>query len=166
MALLQKTGHCFSCHLWFGRCFWLKIHCTTHLETWIFKPFQNKNKFVYSVWIARISLGMALSILWGFEDDKDGRGVYFKVKDIYECVSNMKQVALMSMTKLSALTLTYNTTGGVPVFITKFRTILNDLKDAKESVSVVMAKSMLLSKIQGKDLHTHSRMVFWAQMTT
>jgi hypothetical protein len=110
-----------------------------------FLLFQAKNKFVYSVWIARVSSGMALSILCDYEDEKDGRGVYFKFRDIYECASNMKQVALMSMTKLSALSLTYNTTGGVPVFITKFRTILNGLKDAKEPVSDVMAKSMFLS---------------------
>ena len=94
---------------------------------------------------------MALSILCDFEDEKDGRGVYLKLKDIYECASNMKQVALMSITRLSALTLTYNTSGGVPVFITKFRNLLNDIKDAKEPVSDVMAKSMFLSKIQDKD---------------
>ena len=116
-----------------------------------FQLFQNKNRFVYSVWIARISLGMALSILSDFDVAMDGRGVYFKLMDIYECASNRKQVALMSMTKLSALTLTYNSTGGVPVFITKFRTILHDLKSAKEPISDVMAKSMFLSKIQDRD---------------
>jgi hypothetical protein len=47
--------------------------------------------------------------------------------------------------------LTYNSTGGVPVFITKFRTILHDLKSAKGPISDVMAKSMFLSKIQDKD---------------
>ena len=57
----------------------------------------------------------------------------------------------MAMTKLSALSLTYNATGGVPVFITNFRNLLNDLKDAKEPVSDVMAKSMFLSKIQDRD---------------
>ena len=56
-----------------------------------FQLFQSKNRFVYSVWIARISSGMALSILCDYEDEKDGRGVYFKLMDIYECASNMKQ---------------------------------------------------------------------------
>src|SRR5215217_1448869 len=75
--------------------------------------FQEKNKFVYSVWMSRITAGLALSILCDFEDEKDGRGVYFKLMDIYECASSMKQQALMAMTRMSALSLSYNTTGGV-----------------------------------------------------
>jgi hypothetical protein len=54
----------------------------------------------------------------------------------------------MAMQKISVLVLQYNTAGGAPIFITKFRDALNDLKDAQEPVSDVMAKSMFLSKIQ------------------
>ena len=60
----------------------------------------------------------------------------------------MKQVAMMALQKLQSLSMGYNTTGGAPVFITKFRDTLNDLKDAKEPISEVMAKSMFLAKIQ------------------
>lgn len=95
-----------------------------------YQVYQEKNKFVYSVWMSRIK-----------EDKKDERGVNFKLKDIYECASNMKQVALMAMNKLSNLTMAYNTPGGVPVLIIKFRDLLNNLKDAGEPVSDIMAKS-------------------------
>jgi hypothetical protein len=64
-----------------------------------YQMFQEKNKFVYSMWILRITSGLALSILRDFEDAKDGRGVYLKLLNIYECRSNMKQVALMALQK-------------------------------------------------------------------
>ena len=41
--------------------------------------------------------------------------------------------------------------GGVPAFITKFRGALQVLKDANEPVSDAMAKSMLLSRVKGRD---------------
>ena len=37
------------------------------------------------------------------------------------------------------------------MFITKFRDALNDLKDAKEPISDVLAKSMFLARIEDKD---------------
>ena len=92
-----------------------------------------------------------MSILRDYEDTKDGRGVYLKLLDIYECKSNMEQVALMALSKLQNLRWNYNTTGGVPVFIGQFRDTLNDLKDAKQPMSDVMAKSMFLGQIQDRD---------------
>jgi len=77
-----------------------------------YQMFLEKNKFVYSMWISRITSGLALSILRDFEDTKDGRGVYLKLLNIYECKSNMKQVALMALQKLQGLSLKYNTSGG------------------------------------------------------
>ena len=76
--------------------------------------------------------GLALSILRNFEDLRDDRGVYFKLLDIYEGKHNLEQVALMSMTKLSNLNMTYNYPGGVPTFLTRFREALQDLRDAKQ----------------------------------
>jgi hypothetical protein len=35
--------------------------------------FNEKNKFVYSIWISRVTSGLALSVLREFEDKKDGR---------------------------------------------------------------------------------------------
>ena len=64
--------------------------------------------------------GLALSILRDFEDTRDGRGVYFKLLDIYEGKHNLEQVAIMAMTKLSKLNTTYNYQGGIPAFLTKF----------------------------------------------
>ena len=77
--------------------------------------------------------------------------LYFKLLDIYECKSNMEQVALMALQKLQDLRMTYNTNGGVPEFIVKFRDAMNDLKDAKQPISDVMAKSMFLQKIEDRD---------------
>lgn len=113
-----------------------------------YSVFQEKNKFVYSIWISRVTGGLALSMLRQFENDKDGRGAYLKFLEVYEGKHNMGQVALLALARLNALHLSYNFPGGVPVFISKFRDALQDLKDAKEPVSDAMAKSMLLSKIQ------------------
>lgn len=63
----------------------------------------------------------------------------------------MEQVALMALQKLQDLRMTYNTNGGVPEFIVKFRDAMNDLKDAKQPISDVMAKSMFLQKIEDRD---------------
>ena len=40
--------------------------------------YQDKNKFVYSIWASRITSGLAMSILREFVDKRDGRGAYFK----------------------------------------------------------------------------------------
>jgi hypothetical protein len=110
--------------------------------------YQEKNKFVYSIWISRVSGGLALTTLREFEDDKDGRGACLKFLQIYEGKHNMGQVAIIALAKSNSLYLAYNTPGGAPVFISKFRDALQDLKDAKEPISDLMAKSMFLSKIQ------------------
>ena len=44
----------------------------------------------------------------------------------------------------------YNTNGGVPESIANFRNAMNDLRDSKQPISDVMAKSMLLQKIQDR----------------
>jgi hypothetical protein len=82
--------------------------------------YQDKNRFVYSIWVARVTGGLALSIIREFEDDRDGRGVYFKFLSTYESRHNQRQMALLAMNKLSGLQLNYNTTGGVPTFLAKF----------------------------------------------
>src|SRR5688500_18801869 len=63
-------------------------------------------------------------------------------------------MALMAIQKLNSLTLQYNTNSGVPVFITKFRDYLNDLRDAGQTMNDIMTKSMFLQKIQDRD-YTH-----------
>src|SRR6187200_2273615 len=98
------------------------------------------------MWITRITGGMALAIIRDFEQTKDGRGKYMKYRDIYECASNMQQMALIAMQKLTALTMAYNTNGGVPVYITKFRDYMNDYRDAGQLMTPVMAKSLFLGK--------------------
>ena len=56
-------------------------------------------------------------------------------------------MAILAMVRLNSLFLNYNTAGGMPTFITKFRDALHDLKDAKEPLSDKIAKSILLSKV-------------------
>ena len=41
----------------------------------------------------------------------------------------------MAMTRLNNLYWGYNSSGGVPVFLTKFRDALQDLRDAQEPIS-------------------------------
>src|SRR5687767_4259913 len=113
--------------------------------------FTEKNTFVYSIFISRVTGGMALLIIRDFEATKDVRGIFMKFRDIYECASNVQQMALMAMQKLNNLTVAYNTNGGIPVFITKFRDNLNDLKDTGQTMHDVMAKSLFLGKIQDRD---------------
>ena len=60
-------------------------------------------------------------------------------------------MAIMAMNKINKLYLNYNSSGGVPTYINNFREALQDLKDAQEPMSDVLAKSMFLSKIQDKD---------------
>ena len=95
--------------------------------------------------------GLALSVLREFEDEKDGRGAYFKFLEIYEGKHNLEQMALLALARLNSISLQYKSPGGVPGFITKFRGALQDLKDANEPVSDAMAKSMLLSKVKDRD---------------
>ena len=53
-----------------------------------FNIFQEKNRSVYSVFISRVTGGLVLLVICNFEDHKDGRGIYMKFRDIYECASN------------------------------------------------------------------------------
>ena len=55
-----------------------------------FSMFKQKNCFVYSIWMSRISGGMALSILREFEDTRDGRGAYLKFLNVFEGKQNIK----------------------------------------------------------------------------
>ena len=112
--------------------------------------FNDKNRFVYSIWMSRITAGMALSILREFEDARDGRGAYLKFLCVYEGKHNMRQMATMAMSKLNSLHMNYSSPGGIPTFITKFRDAVQDLKDAQNPITDEMAKSMLLSKIHDK----------------
>ena len=86
-----------------------------------FTTFQDKSKFVYSIWMSRITAGMALLILQEFENVRDGWGTYLKFLNVYEGKHIMRQMATMAITKLNSLQMNYNSPGGVPVFITKFR---------------------------------------------
>src|SRR5687768_8531759 len=113
--------------------------------------FNEKNKFVYSIWISRVTSGLALSVLREFEDKKDGRGAYFKFLEIYEGKHNLEQMALLALARLNSISLQYKSPGGVPASLTKFRGALQDLKDANEPVSDAMSKSMLLSKVKDRD---------------
>ena len=116
-----------------------------------YQVYQEKNKFVYSIWVSRIHSGLAYTVIREFEDDKDGRGVYLKLLQFYETKHNKRQMAIMAMNRLNKIYLNYNSAGGVPSFINQFREALQDLKDANEPMSDVLAKSMFLSKIQDKD---------------
>ena len=113
--------------------------------------FHEKNRFVYSIWISRITAGMAMPIIRMHEKEKDGRTIYLKLLEMYEGKNNMRQMAVMAMTKLNTLILTYNYQGGVPTFISNFRNAIQDLHDANEPVSDVLTKSWFLSKIHDKD---------------
>jgi len=110
--------------------------------------FNEKNKFVYSFWISRVTSGLALSILREFKDKKDGRGAYFKFPEIYEGKHNLEQMHFWHLPGSTILSLQYKSPGGVPAFITKFRGALQDHKDANEPVSDAMSKSMLLSRMK------------------
>ncbi len=116
-----------------------------------YQVYQEKDKFVYSVWVARITSGLAYTVIREFENEKDGRGVYLKLLQFYETKHNKRQMAIMAMNKLNKLYLNYNSSGGVPAYINNFREALQDLKDAQEPMSDVLAKSMFLSKIQDRD---------------
>src|SRR3954469_14889134 len=58
--------------------------------------------------------------------------------------------ATMAMGRLNSIQMMYNSPGGIPAFLTKFRDAIQDLKDAQNPISDVMAKSLLLSKVQDK----------------
>ena len=93
---------------------------------------------------------MALSILREFEVDRDGRGTYLKFLNVYEGKHNIRQMATMAMGRLNSIQMQYNSPGGIPAFLTKFRDAIQDLKDAQNPISDVMAKSLLLSKVQDR----------------
>ena len=44
-----------------------------------YQLYQEKNKFVYSIWVSRINSGLAYTVIREFEDEKDGRAVYLKL---------------------------------------------------------------------------------------
>lgn len=85
-----------------------------------FDIFHDKNRFVFSILMSRITAGMVLSILRELEDARNSRGAYFKFLNVYEGKHNMRQMATMAMTKPSSLNLQYNSPGGIPAFLTKF----------------------------------------------
>ena len=60
----------------------------------------------------------------------------------------MDQVAFITMTKSNFLNMTNNYQGKVLAILTKFRKTLQNLRDAKQPYSNIMAKSMLLFKIK------------------
>ena len=93
---------------------------------------------------------MALSILREFESSRDGRGAYIKILNVFEGIHNIRQMATIAMTKLSSLQLNYSSPGGVPVFITKFRDTIQDLKDDQSLIPDDMDKSLLLSKVHDR----------------
>ena len=94
-----------------------------------------------------------MSILREYESEIDGRGVYIKLLQIYEGKHNLRQVAIIAMSRLNSLYYSHSYPNGMPAFIAKFREALQDLRDANEPVSDVMAKSMLLSKINDNYRH-------------
>src|SRR6476620_8145388 len=55
-------------------------------------------------------------------------------------------MATMAMGRLNSIQMQYNSPGSIPVFLTKFRDAIQDLKDANNPISDVMAKSLLLYK--------------------
>ena len=126
-------------------------------------PFNEKNKFVYSIWISRITGGLAMFILHDFEEARDDRGVYLKLLNMYEGRHNTQQMAILAMVRLNSLILFYNSAGGMPTYITKFRDALHDLKDAGEPLSDNIAKSILLSKFKTTITGT-LWMLSWCQM--
>ena len=94
---------------------------------------------------------MALPIIREFESTRDGRGTYLKFLNVYEGKHNIRQMATMAMGRLNSIQMQYNSPGGIPVFLTKFRDAIQDLKDANNPISDVMAKSLLLSKIRDRN---------------
>ena len=116
-----------------------------------YQLYQEKNKFVYSIWVSRIHSGLAYTVLREFEEDRDGRGVYLKLLQFYETKHNKRQMAIMAMNRLNKLYLNYNTAGGAVTYVNQFREALQDLKEADEPMSDVLAKSMFLSRIQDKE---------------
>ena len=51
----------------------------------------------------------------------------------------MRQMATIAMTKLNSLQMSYNSLGGVPAFITKFKDAVQDLKNMQSPFTDVMA---------------------------
>ena len=62
----------------------------------------------------------------------------------------MQQIALMTMEKLQNMKMAYNSNGGVPEFIANFRNAMNDLRDARQPITDLMAKLMFLQKTQDR----------------
>src|SRR6478672_10064528 len=73
--------------------------------------YNEKNKFVHSIWISRVTSGLALSVLREYEDKKDGRGAYFKFLEIYEGKHNLEQMALLALARLNSISLQYKSPG-------------------------------------------------------
>jgi hypothetical protein len=113
--------------------------------------YEAKNKFVYSIWTARVFGSYPLTIIRAYESTKDGRAVYFKFLEYYECANNMEQVSLLAMTKLQELKLLHTTKGGLPAYITKFRDAILDLEEAGKPMDPTLQKSMFLSKIHDRE---------------
>src|SRR5919112_6202809 len=93
---------------------------------------------------------MALSIIREFEAEKDGRGTYLKFLNVYEGKHNIRQMATIAMGRLNSIQMQYNSPGGIPALLTKFRDAIQDLKDVNNPISDAMVKSLLLSKVQDR----------------
>ena len=91
---------------------------------------------------------MTLSIIREFESARDGRGTYLKFLNGYEGKHNIRQMATMAMGRLNSIQMQYNSPGGIPAFLTKFRDAIQDLKDTNNPISDMMAKSLLRFKTE------------------
>src|SRR6478672_5345471 len=93
---------------------------------------------------------MALSIMREFESTRDGRGTYLKFLKVYEGKYNIRQMATMVMGRLNSIQMQYNSPGGIPVLLTRFKDAIQDHKDASNPISDGMVKLLLLSKVQDR----------------
>ena len=59
-----------------------------------------KNKFVYSMWSARVFGSYPLTIIRQHEKSKDGRAVFLDFLNHYESTNNLEQASLLAMNRL------------------------------------------------------------------
>ena len=75
-----------------------------------------------------------------------------KFLQIYRGKHNLRQVAIMAMsTRLNSLYYSLNYPNRMPAFIAKYREALHNLWDANEPVTDVLAKALMLSKINNSN---------------
>src|SRR5687768_10640486 len=93
---------------------------------------------------------MVMSIVREFESTRDRRDTFLKFLNIYEGKHNISQMATMAMGRLKSIQMMYNSPKGIPTFLTKFRDVIQDNDSTNIPFSDVMAKSLLLSKVQDR----------------